>query len=45
MMNAKPKLYKITQLNNQISFKDITDEYDENETIEKIKVIRPRRKR
>ena len=37
-INDKLKLYKISQWNNKISFKDITNEYDENKTIEKIKI-------
>ena len=42
MINDKPKIYKMSQWNNQISFKDITNECEEdkiNETIEKIKIL------
>jgi len=41
MINDKPKLYKMSQWNNQISFQDITNECEEdkmNKTIEKIKI-------
>ena len=38
MINDKQKIYKMSQWNNQISFKDITNEFDENKTIEKIKI-------
>ena len=38
MINEKPKIYKMSQWYNQISFKDITNEFDENKTIEKIKI-------
>ena len=38
LINDKPKIYKMSQWNNQISFKDITNEFDENKTIEKIKI-------
>ena len=38
MTNDKPKIYKMSQWNNQKSFKDITNEFDENKTVEKIKI-------
>ena len=38
MEKDKPKIYKMSQWNNQISFKDITNEFEENKTIEKIKI-------
>ena len=42
MNNEKPKLYKISQWNNQISFQDITNDCEEdklNKTLEKVKII------
>ena len=34
MIKEKPKIYKMSQWNNQITFKDITNEFDENKTVE-----------
>ena len=42
MNNEKPKLYKMSQWNNQISFQDITNDCEEdklNKTLEKVKII------
>ena len=39
MTNDKPKIYKMSQWNNQISLKDITNEFDENKSVEKIKQL------
>ena len=38
MINDKHKIYKISQWNNQISFKNKKNEFEENKTIEKIKI-------
>ena len=38
MEKDKPKIYRMSQWNNQISFKDITNEFEDNKTVEKIKI-------
>ena len=38
MINDKHKIYKISQWNNQLSFKNKKNEFEENKTIKKIKI-------